>query len=43
MALTAIYRNSKDYYDIIEPIYTDIIKEKKETDKEISKLNKALT
>ena len=42
-ALTAIYRNSKDYYDIIEPIYNDIVKEKKEADKEISKLNKALT
>ena len=42
-ALTAIYRNSKDYYDIIEQIYNDIVKEKKEADKEISKLNKALT
>ena len=42
-ALTAIYRNSKDYYDSIKPIYTDILKEKKEADKEISKLNKALT
>ena len=42
-SLRIIYSNSKDYYDAIEPIYSDIVREKKEADTEISKLNKALT
>jgi hypothetical protein len=41
--LGTIYTNSEDYYNAIKPIYSDIKKEKKKTDKEIRKLNKVLT